>query len=82
MAEYYRHEVKVGCFLVLAVAIGSAFLLWISGGTQVVEALFRHRTEYRVRFTDTTGIKIGSSVRLSGAMVGEVAALYRVGTMM
>src|SRR5574341_1016974 len=76
----YKQELKVGVLVIVAVAIFTVGLLWLSGrrigGTATVIV--------PVRFTNVAGLRAGDPVQTSGVKVGRVAnvVLQGVGDVM
>ncbi len=64
-------ELRVGLFVFIAIAIGSALVFVI--GSQ--KNLFVSTTEYRAVFGDVGGLRGGSPVRIAGVSVGTVSSI-------
>ncbi len=64
-------DVKVGAFVLAALAILVVGSLWIAGSAIIGSP----RVDYRVRMKDAGGLQTGDRVRVSGVSVGRVEAV-------
>ena len=64
-------DVKVGAFVLVALAILIAGSLWLAGSAMIGPP----RVDYRVRMKDAGGLQAGDRVRVSGVSVGRVEAI-------
>ncbi len=64
-------DFKVGIFVTMALLVGSALIFALGNRS----AMFAPRVSYRVSFSDVSGLRPGSPVRLSGIEVGTVSAI-------
>ena len=64
-------DVKVGAFVLAALAILIAGSLWIAGSAMIGSP----RVDYRVRMKDAGGLQAGDRVRVSGVSVGRVEGI-------
>ncbi len=67
--EYYKSEVKSGCFIVLAVFVLVALLMWLGEGKRRL----LNTTTYVVQFTNVSQIRNNSPVYMYGKVVGRVS---------
>jgi len=67
--EYYKTEVKSGCFLALAAAVLIALLFWLGGGGSYVG----ESTTYVARFTNVSQIRNNSPIFMFGKNVGRIS---------
>ena len=67
--EYYKAEVKSGCFVILALLILVSMLMWLGSGTRTVKA---DTTTYVAKFTNVGQIRNYSPVYMYGKVVGRI----------
>ena len=67
--EYYKTEVKSGCFLVLAASVLIALLFWLGGGKRYMG----ETTTYVARFTNVSQIRNNSPIFMFGKNIGRIS---------